>query len=253
MGATGVVGGNVPLALGSALAARLEGGDQVAVVFFGDGAVQAGHFNESVNLAALWAPARDLRVREQRLRRVHAALGAHERRARERRGGALRRHARHGGRQRRGGGAATASAASWPRRARARARCCSSASPTGCAGTTRATRPTTARRWPPRTGRRRTRCCASSATGVEAGWWDEEALEAVASEAARSRRGGGELRAGEPARRSPARSRTWSTRPPPPPLRPAPRARAAEHARPPTSRRSTPRWPRPCGPTRRCS
>jgi len=54
MGATGVVGGNVPLALGSALAARLGGGDRVAVVFFGDGAVQAGHFNESVNLAALW-------------------------------------------------------------------------------------------------------------------------------------------------------------------------------------------------------
>jgi TPP-dependent pyruvate/acetoin dehydrogenase alpha subunit len=54
MGATGVVGGNVPMALGSALAARLGGGDQVAVVFFGDGAVQAGHFNESVNLATLW-------------------------------------------------------------------------------------------------------------------------------------------------------------------------------------------------------
>jgi 2-oxoisovalerate dehydrogenase E1 component len=54
MGATGVVGGNVPLALGSALAARLAGSDQVSVVFFGDGAVQAGHFNESVNLAALW-------------------------------------------------------------------------------------------------------------------------------------------------------------------------------------------------------
>jgi TPP-dependent pyruvate/acetoin dehydrogenase alpha subunit len=54
MGATGVVGGNVPMALGSALAARLRGGDQVAVVFFGDGAVQAGHFAESVNLAALW-------------------------------------------------------------------------------------------------------------------------------------------------------------------------------------------------------
>jgi len=55
MGATGVVGGNIPLALGSALAARLRGSDAVAVVFFGDGAVQAGHFNESVNLAALWA------------------------------------------------------------------------------------------------------------------------------------------------------------------------------------------------------
>jgi pyruvate dehydrogenase E1 component alpha subunit len=54
MGATGVVGGNVPIALGSALAARLRGDDAVAVVFFGDGAVQAGHFNETVNLATLW-------------------------------------------------------------------------------------------------------------------------------------------------------------------------------------------------------
>jgi acetoin:2,6-dichlorophenolindophenol oxidoreductase subunit alpha len=62
LGATGVVGGNVPLAVGSALAARLkrsgratpESTDQVTVVFFGDGAVQAGHFIESVNLAALW-------------------------------------------------------------------------------------------------------------------------------------------------------------------------------------------------------
>ena len=53
-GATGVVGGNVPLALGSALAARQLGGDQVAVVFFGDGAVQGGIFVESVNLATLW-------------------------------------------------------------------------------------------------------------------------------------------------------------------------------------------------------
>jgi TPP-dependent pyruvate/acetoin dehydrogenase alpha subunit len=55
LGATGVVGGNVPLALGSALAGRLLGGDQVAVVFFGDGAVQGGIFVESVNLATLWA------------------------------------------------------------------------------------------------------------------------------------------------------------------------------------------------------
>ncbi len=54
MGATGVVGGNLPLALGTALAARTRGDDDVTVVFFGDGAVQAGHFNESVNLAALW-------------------------------------------------------------------------------------------------------------------------------------------------------------------------------------------------------
>ena len=54
LGATGVVGGNVPLALGSALAARQLGSDAVAVVFFGDGAVQGGIFVESVNLATLW-------------------------------------------------------------------------------------------------------------------------------------------------------------------------------------------------------
>jgi pyruvate dehydrogenase E1 component alpha subunit len=54
LGATGVVGGNVPLALGSALAARLQGRDSVAVVFFGDGAVQSGIFVESVNIATLW-------------------------------------------------------------------------------------------------------------------------------------------------------------------------------------------------------
>jgi acetoin:2,6-dichlorophenolindophenol oxidoreductase subunit alpha len=54
LGATGVVGGNVPLALGSALAARMQGSDSVAVVFFGDGAVQGGIFDESVNLATLW-------------------------------------------------------------------------------------------------------------------------------------------------------------------------------------------------------
>ena len=54
LGATGVVGGNVPLALGSALASRLLGGDQVTVVFFGDGAVQGGIFVESVNVATLW-------------------------------------------------------------------------------------------------------------------------------------------------------------------------------------------------------
>jgi acetoin:2,6-dichlorophenolindophenol oxidoreductase subunit alpha len=54
MGATGVVGGNIPMALGTALAKRRGGGDQATVAFFGDGAVQAGHFNESVNLASLW-------------------------------------------------------------------------------------------------------------------------------------------------------------------------------------------------------
>jgi TPP-dependent pyruvate/acetoin dehydrogenase alpha subunit len=54
LGATGVVAGNIPLAVGSALAARVHGGDAVVVTFFGDGAVQAGAFAESVNLASLW-------------------------------------------------------------------------------------------------------------------------------------------------------------------------------------------------------
>ncbi len=48
------LGGNLPLALGTALAASHRRSQDVTVVFFGDGAVQAGHFNETVNLAALW-------------------------------------------------------------------------------------------------------------------------------------------------------------------------------------------------------
>jgi pyruvate dehydrogenase E1 component alpha subunit len=53
--ATGVVGGNIPLALGAAFAATYTGSDAVAVVFFGDGAGQTGPFHESLNLAALWS------------------------------------------------------------------------------------------------------------------------------------------------------------------------------------------------------
>ena len=53
-GATGVVGGTVPLALGAALVAKAAGQGSVAVVFFGDGAAQSGHFHESLNLASLW-------------------------------------------------------------------------------------------------------------------------------------------------------------------------------------------------------
>ena len=88
LGATGVVGGNVPLALGSALAGRLAGRDEVAVVFFGDGAVQGGIFVESVNRGVV-GTARDPRLREQRLRRVHPAL-AHTVVERHRRRRALR-------------------------------------------------------------------------------------------------------------------------------------------------------------------
>lgn len=54
MGATGVVGGTMPLALGTALAAKQRGRNQVVVVYFGDGASNTGGFHESINIAALW-------------------------------------------------------------------------------------------------------------------------------------------------------------------------------------------------------
>jgi acetoin:2,6-dichlorophenolindophenol oxidoreductase subunit alpha len=52
--ATGVVGGTIPLALGAAFAAKERSKGQIAVVFFGDGAGQAGAFHESLNIASLW-------------------------------------------------------------------------------------------------------------------------------------------------------------------------------------------------------
>lgn len=55
LGATGVVGGNLAMAVGSALAGRLAGDERPVTVFFGDGAVQGGLFSETVNLASLWS------------------------------------------------------------------------------------------------------------------------------------------------------------------------------------------------------
>jgi acetoin:2,6-dichlorophenolindophenol oxidoreductase subunit alpha len=54
LGATGVVGGNLPLAAGAAWAAQTRGDNTISVVFFGDGATGAGVFHETVNLAVLW-------------------------------------------------------------------------------------------------------------------------------------------------------------------------------------------------------
>ncbi len=54
LSATGIVGGNLPLGLGSALVCQERGAGQVVAVFFGDGASNAGHFHESLNIAALW-------------------------------------------------------------------------------------------------------------------------------------------------------------------------------------------------------
>ena len=54
LGANGIVGAGLPIATGAALAAKMEGGDGVAVCFFGDGASNEGAFHSSLNLASIW-------------------------------------------------------------------------------------------------------------------------------------------------------------------------------------------------------
>jgi pyruvate dehydrogenase E1 component alpha subunit len=52
---TGIVGSSVPVALGHAYAARLEGTDDVAIAMTGDGGVNTGQFHEAMNMAAIWS------------------------------------------------------------------------------------------------------------------------------------------------------------------------------------------------------
>lgn len=54
LGANGVVGGGFNLAVGAALANKMKGQDNVAVVFFGDGASNRGTFHEAANMASAW-------------------------------------------------------------------------------------------------------------------------------------------------------------------------------------------------------
>jgi pyruvate dehydrogenase E1 component alpha subunit len=53
-GGNAIVGGGLPLAVGLALADKLQGRSRVTACFFGEGAVAEGEFHESMNLAALW-------------------------------------------------------------------------------------------------------------------------------------------------------------------------------------------------------
>jgi len=53
-GGNAIVGGGLPTAVGLGLAAKLQQRDDVAVCFFGEGAMAEGEFHESMNLAALW-------------------------------------------------------------------------------------------------------------------------------------------------------------------------------------------------------
>ena len=54
LGTTGIVGGGIPLAAGAALSAKRNGRQQVAVAFFGDGALNQGLLFEVMNMSAIW-------------------------------------------------------------------------------------------------------------------------------------------------------------------------------------------------------
>lgn len=54
LGANGIVGAGIPIALGSAIAHSVRKTGGIAVVFFGDGAMAEGVLHESLNMASLW-------------------------------------------------------------------------------------------------------------------------------------------------------------------------------------------------------
>jgi TPP-dependent pyruvate/acetoin dehydrogenase alpha subunit len=54
LGAFAIVGAGLPVAVGAAHSARLQGRDSVALTFFGDGATNIGTFHEALNLASAW-------------------------------------------------------------------------------------------------------------------------------------------------------------------------------------------------------
>jgi pyruvate dehydrogenase E1 component alpha subunit len=54
LGGYGIVGGQLPLATGAALAIDYRDGDEVVMCQMGDGTTNIGAFHESLNMAALW-------------------------------------------------------------------------------------------------------------------------------------------------------------------------------------------------------
>lgn len=54
LGANGIVGAGVPIALGAAYACRVRASRQIVACFFGDGAANEGGCHEAMNIAALW-------------------------------------------------------------------------------------------------------------------------------------------------------------------------------------------------------
>jgi pyruvate dehydrogenase E1 component subunit alpha len=54
LGGNGIVGAQLPVAAGVALATQYQGRDTIVACFFGDGAVDEGAFHEALNLASIW-------------------------------------------------------------------------------------------------------------------------------------------------------------------------------------------------------
>ena len=54
LGANGVVGGGIPLAVGVGLSLKMRGREEIVMGFFGDGAANQGSFHEALNMAAIW-------------------------------------------------------------------------------------------------------------------------------------------------------------------------------------------------------
>jgi pyruvate dehydrogenase E1 component alpha subunit len=54
LGALAIVGAGIPMAVGAALAFKMQGKDNVAAPFFGDGGCNTGNFHEGLNMASIW-------------------------------------------------------------------------------------------------------------------------------------------------------------------------------------------------------
>ena len=54
LGTNGITGGGIPIGTGAAWALKYRETDDIAIVFFGDGASNQGTFHESLNMASLW-------------------------------------------------------------------------------------------------------------------------------------------------------------------------------------------------------
>lgn len=54
IGSFAIIGGHLPIVLGTAFASQYEGNDEVSLCFFGDGTTNIGAFHESLNMASIW-------------------------------------------------------------------------------------------------------------------------------------------------------------------------------------------------------